>query len=278
MKNASSYCNYNEAFKCYDRVRQPVGISETIEVLKLIDGSVEDLSILEGGFGTGACTEIIRHYVKEIFGVEGSEEGCKKACSRLGEATNVHLMLGNILSLPFKGEVFDAYMVHQVVHHLDPSNNFEELRIFLEEAYRVLKPGGVIVLNTCSPEHVDPERGVFWNYRYIYKAARELQKRYIPINQLMDFMESVGFSKRGTKKATGRFFAEPYYSDPLYVTQPDFPKGDSVYCFLSEEEIEMANYGIKQAVTDGSVFLEMKRADRKFQEIGEAIIVYGIKP
>ncbi len=278
MKNASSYCDYNEAFKCYDRVRQPVGVSETIELLKLIDNSMKNLNLLEGGFGTGAYTEIIRHHVKAVFGVEGSEEGCKKACSRLKEATNVYLTLGNILALPFRDEAFDAYMVHQVVHHLDPSNNFEELTAFLKEAYRVLKPGGIVILNTCSPEHVDPERGVFWNYRYIYKAAKELQKRYIPIDRLTSLMKSVGFSKQGAKKASGRFFAKPYYSDPLYVTQPDFPKGDSVYCFLSEEEIEMANYGIKQAMADGSVFLEMKRAYRKFREIGEAIIVYAIKP
>ena len=277
MKNASSYCNYNVAFKGYDSIRKPVGISETLDLLKKAKAQTHEITLLEGGFGTGACTEIICNHVKAIYGVEGSEEGCRKAHSKLCQCSNVFLLLGNILALPFVDSSFDAYMVHQVIHHLNPADNFRELKLFLKEAFRVLKSNGIIIINTCTPKHIDPENGVFWSYKFIPKAASELKRRYIPLDELKESLRQAGFTEIDTKKATGRFFKDSYYQDPLSVTDMEFCKGDSVYCFLTEEEIAKANAQITQACRDGSVFEEMERANKRFEDIGEAIVVYGLK-
>jgi len=118
-RNTSCYCNYNEAFTMYDQLRQPNGLQELLHIFKQADIPIEKQKVLEGGFGTGAYIDHIRHYVKEIYGVEGSDEGFEKALQKMGNATNVYLKIGNILGLSFSDDSFHAYMINQVLHHLD---------------------------------------------------------------------------------------------------------------------------------------------------------------
>lgn len=47
----------------------------------------------------------------------------------------------------------------QVVHHFPAGNDYEFLSTVLCEIYRVLTPGGALVLNVCSREQVRPEGG-----------------------------------------------------------------------------------------------------------------------
>ena len=44
--------------------------------------------VLEGGFGTGAYIDHIRHHAKEVYGVEGSEQGYKETMQKTGR--NLH--------------------------------------------------------------------------------------------------------------------------------------------------------------------------------------------
>ncbi len=88
-RNLSSYCNYNEAFTEYDQVRRPNGLRELLQIFKQTDIALEEQKVLEGGFGTGAYIDHIRHYVREVHGVEGSSEGFRQASQKMGNATNV---------------------------------------------------------------------------------------------------------------------------------------------------------------------------------------------
>ena len=59
--NRSTYCDYNDAFKEYDLVRQPHGLSELLHILEQSKVPLHKQKVLEGGFGTGAYLETIRH-------------------------------------------------------------------------------------------------------------------------------------------------------------------------------------------------------------------------
>ena len=78
-KNSSTYCDYNDAFKGYDSFRQPHGLRELLEILKQSSVFIREQRVLEGGFGTGAYIDHMRHWVKELYGVEGSDEGYRQA-------------------------------------------------------------------------------------------------------------------------------------------------------------------------------------------------------
>ena len=276
--NSSSYCDYNEAFTEYDRLRRPNGLPELLQIFKQTDIPVEEQKVLEGGFGTGAYIDPIRHHVKEIYGVEGSSEGLKQASRKMGNATNVHLQVGDILRLPFADACFHVYMINQVLHHLDTEPGYPNLDVFLRESRRTLKPGGVLTINTCSQEQLDPDSGAYWNFAYIEKAALAMRARFAPIDELIARMEAFQFTEIQTTIPSGRIFHERYYDDPRMVMEPGFQKGDSVYCFLSQEEIEGANARITLGLEDGSVLEAMKRAAGRAADIGEALIISARKP
>ena len=277
-RNISSYCDYNEAFTDYDQLRQPNGLRELLQIFKQTESPVEEQKVLEGGFGTGAYIDHIRHYVREVYGVEGSSEGFEQASRKMGSAANVYLQIGDVLRLPFSHDCFHVYMVNQVLHHLDTEPGYPNLNVFLRESRRVLKPGGVLTINTCSQEQLDPGCGVYWNFTYIEKAARAMQARFVPIDELISRMQELKFAEIDTTIPSGTLFHERYYNDPHTVLEPNFEKGDSVYCFLSQEEIEGANARIRSGIEDGSVHEAMKRAAGRAAEIGEAVIISARKP
>ena len=278
INNASSYCNYNETFTNYDQIRQPNGLTELLQIFKQNKTPLEEQIVLEGGFGTGVYLDHIRHHIKLIYGVEGSDEGYRQTLQKIGDAKNVRLQLGNILRLPLPDNYFHAYMVNQVTHHLDTQPAFPNLDLFLNESRRVLKPGGVLTINTSSPDQLAPDSGVYWNYKYIKKAVYALQARYIPIEDIITRLETLQFTDIKTTIPSGKIFHEQYYTDPCIVLEPDFRKGDSVYSLLTHEEIEESNALIRAAIEDDSIFMEMKQAEKNAAKIGEAVIISARKP
>ena len=135
-----------------------------------------------------------------------------------------------------------------------------------------------MTINTSSQKQLNPHFGVYWNYKYIEKAVRAMQARFIPIDELISRMEKLQFADIKTTIPSGKIFQEQYYNYPYIALKPNFLKGDSVYCFLSQDEIEEANARIRAGLEDRSIYKEMKRAAERAAEIGEAVIISARKP
>jgi SAM-dependent methyltransferase len=71
------------------------------------------------------------------------ENATKLNASLEGIAQKVQILTADARKLPFNDESMDVIMSHWVVHNID--TEIEQLKA-LDEMYRVLKPGGVIVL------------------------------------------------------------------------------------------------------------------------------------
>ena len=58
-------------------------------------------------------------------------------------------------NIPFEDNAFDVIIFMQCLHHVDtPSGNYANLKASMKSAMRVLKPGGVMLINYSSHEQV----------------------------------------------------------------------------------------------------------------------------
>lgn len=73
------------------------------------------------------------------------------------------LIMGNAQWLPFPDNTFDRVVMSDIVEHLSP----DELGFALKEVYRVLVPGGMLLVHTMPN---------LWYYRYGYPLFRLVSK------------------------------------------------------------------------------------------------------
>jgi SAM-dependent methyltransferase len=99
----------------------------------------EDL--LELGPGPGASTEWLRDRVEHLVALEIDPEAAALLRTAY-DATNVQVVVGDCTRIPFPEASFDSVASFTMLHHL-PSQAAQHAT--LAEAFRVLRPGGVLV-------------------------------------------------------------------------------------------------------------------------------------
>ncbi|MFI5250869.1 MAG: class I SAM-dependent methyltransferase [Bacteroidota bacterium] len=146
MKNRNSILDYYQDINgSYLHAHGERGTEHLLQKLDLHPGE----KVLEIGFGTGATlVKIISRYpFIELFGVETSSTMLEKARSRLqfcGVTTKIALsLMPSIDRLNFEDDSFDKIYVESVLAIQEDSVIVELLR----EIYRILKPGGKVVMN-----------------------------------------------------------------------------------------------------------------------------------
>jgi SAM-dependent methyltransferase len=100
------------------------------------------------GCGTGPLLPLLSSSVRQVIGVDGSDEMLAAARGRTSHLPNVDLRRGSLEALPIDDNTLDAAVMMLVLHHL-PSP-----AAALSEACRVLKPGGRLLIVDMAPhEH-----------------------------------------------------------------------------------------------------------------------------
>jgi ubiquinone/menaquinone biosynthesis C-methylase UbiE len=97
--------------------------------------------MLEIGPGPGAATEWLRHRVRRLTAVELDDEAAAKLGDRFAGG-NVEIVVGNAAELTYPDSSFDSVGCFTMLHHV-PTVALQN-KIFAE-AFRVLRPGGVLV-------------------------------------------------------------------------------------------------------------------------------------
>jgi ubiquinone/menaquinone biosynthesis C-methylase UbiE/DNA-binding transcriptional ArsR family regulator len=108
------------------------------------------------GCGTGAIVAALAAHVGSVIGVDASDEMLKAAARRLAndfaDVKNVQLRQGVLEALPLQDAMLDAATLVLVLHHLAAP------AVALSEAFRVLKPGGRLLIVDMAPHEREEYR------------------------------------------------------------------------------------------------------------------------
>src|SRR5918997_1276685 len=238
----SSYENYTQKSRNYDKTREPVGTEISIGCFAHAPVPLDRAVILDAGCGTGNYSRAMLDYVGRIEAVDMNSGMLEVAAQKLAEAKaedRVSFHSARIDELPFEDEYFDGAMINQVLHHLpdDPTQAFPAHRRVFAEFARVLKPGGVLVVNTCSQEQL---RHGYWHYSLIPEAADALRNRYATLDELAEILGDCGFVRGGRFAPLDATIQGEAYLDPRGPLDNKWRDGDSVWSLVSEDRLNHA--------------------------------------
>jgi ubiquinone/menaquinone biosynthesis C-methylase UbiE len=126
-------------------------------------GGADKVKLLDVGCGTGRTLHqlAIAHPTMRLHGCDMSPAYIKLARKRLEDVQEVTLAVENAESLPWADETFDVVTSTYMFHEL-PRN---ARRNVVREMFRVLRPGGLVVIEDSAQPSESPElHGVLRNF------------------------------------------------------------------------------------------------------------------
>lgn len=169
-----------------------------IKAMGLKDG----INILEIGCGPGLLCHRLKEWLPDssITGLDRDEYFIEYAKAKsLERELDCTFIQGDAINLPFQDNSFDACTSHTVIEHISTIP-------FLEEQYRVCRPGGVVsvmssrteaAINTENWQPPTGEEQELWNR--VEAASKECDKNYkvcaypCSVPDIPRYMEETGF-------------------------------------------------------------------------------------
>ena len=155
---------WKKYFKTYDVLNLLIPYQELLDtIVKSAEIKAGDV-VLDAGAGTGNLSIKLKDAGARVIALDYSKEGLE--CLRLKDISIEAIKHDLLDALPFADNHFDKVVSNNVIYLIEPSK-----RLFVtKEFYRVLKPGGKIVLSNLM-------KG--WNpiiiYReHLYKDMRKI--------------------------------------------------------------------------------------------------------
>lgn len=143
---AMAYFSANAAQ--WDRIRSLHVAEEKVEaaMIRLV-GTRRRQFHLDLGTGTGRMLELFASLSEQAVGIDQSREMLAVARAKLDAEGlgRIQVRQGDILALPYENGVADLVTIHQVLHYLDEPGRA------LQEAARVLRPGGLMLIADFAP-------------------------------------------------------------------------------------------------------------------------------
>jgi ubiquinone/menaquinone biosynthesis C-methylase UbiE/DNA-binding transcriptional ArsR family regulator len=139
----------------WDNIRKLHVSEDTVETaLREIVGDQPVDSLLDLGTGTGRLLQLFEGIYRHGMGIDASREMLAVARSNLEKSgiSKASIRQGDIFNLPIENGGYDLVTIHQVLHYL------EDPHLAIDEAARMLRPGGRLVIVDFAPHGVDSLR------------------------------------------------------------------------------------------------------------------------
>lgn len=276
----SSYEDYDAASGGYDRTRWPIGLELIVGCLAQGATPLHRMTVLDAGCGTGNYAQALLAHAARIEAVDLSAGMLAIARAKLAEALaagRIAFHQASIAALPFDDATLDGAMVNQVLHHLadDPEGGFPAHRQVIRELARVLRPGGVLTINTCAQPQM---RDAFWANSLIPQARRTaMARRIMPLDDVATAMSEAGLEVRGRFVPVDALMQGPGYLDPHGPLRPDWRAGDSIWALLDPQELAALEARLCALHRQGALERYLAEHDARRPLIGQITILYGVR-
>ena len=275
----SSYEAYDQQAAYFDRTRGPTGIEIIVGCLAQASTPLAGLTVLDAGCGTGNYAQALLAHVARIEAVDLSAGMLEVARRKLADPALNHRAAfhqASIADLPLPDGAVDGVVINQVLHHLpdDPAAGWPAHRRVLREIARVLRPGGVCVINSCS--QVQIEQG-FWPYHLIPAARALMLRRLMPLDELEAALAQLGIGPRGRFVPVDAVLQGGDYFDSRGPLGAEWRAGDSIWALVSEAELAAVHHTLLELDGRGQLAGYLADHDSRRPQIGQITLLYGIK-
>ncbi|MFT5129277.1 MAG: 2-aminoethylphosphonate-pyruvate transaminase [Rhodothermales bacterium] len=266
---AVEYEDYNSTSGNYDDTRVPVGLPIVLDFLASTSTALSEQTVLDAGCGTGTCLAELRGEIGTLHGLELNTGMQQVAKDRFADAPDVQVEQGSITDLDFADETFDGIVCNQVLHHLDhggDADEFPNVKRFFREAFRVLRPGGVVVINTSG--HLQHREG-FWWAALIPAAIDRMLQRFPSIDNLQSFAQEAGFVDSEIVVPVAEALQGKQYLNPEGPLSAAWRAGDSTWSLATDAELSQAMDDVTTRIKNGSMTAFLEAAEQRRAEIGQ---------
>jgi len=173
--------NYDAISNDYDQRYPSTQHWERGDALLNLARQLDAKTILEVGSGTGFWLNLLHQVTPQLFGVDFSAGMIAHAQH---QPAPLKLARGTATQLPYQTATFDLLYCVDAIHH------FGDHAAFIYEAFRVLKPGGVLAVIGHDPHNPD---GTWYVYDYFDTVYETDLQRYPSGQKIEALMIQAGF-------------------------------------------------------------------------------------
>jgi ubiquinone/menaquinone biosynthesis C-methylase UbiE len=276
----STYEDYGRASLDYDASRIAVGADLLLGAALGAGIDLPSARVLDAGCGTGAYALALAPHVGSLTLVDADEGMLAQTEAKLAAETGVgHLEVQRALlpDLTFDDGSFELVMVHQVLHHLgdEEGGDWPGQRAAVAELARLVAPGGVLVVHTCSQEQL---RRAYWYYALIPDAADALRRRYAPLEVLEEATADAGLQSRGRLVPADAVLQGDSYFDARSIRDPAWRNGDSAWSLADDTELAEALDQVARHEQDGTLDQLVAGHDRHRADLGQLTLLTAQRP
>jgi ubiquinone/menaquinone biosynthesis C-methylase UbiE len=175
--------NYDQIASTYNQrytINKEPGIAAALQALARDMGAER---VLEVGCGTGRWLADLQPVTPQLYGLDFSYGMLRQACQ---QEIRPYLVQGTASRLSFPDAVFDLVYCVNAIHH------FDDPRVFVSEARRLLRPGGALVVIGMDPHgRLDH----YYHYQYFDGAYETDVSRCPSWGTILDWLVTDGFEQ-----------------------------------------------------------------------------------
>ena len=267
----SHFENYQNVCRFYENTRTAVGVDIIRNHLENGELPINKQLLVDAGCGTGLYSAALVKNVRKIEAIDlnaGMLKIAKEKMKLEGKNGLINFHISSIDSLPLDNDTADAVMINQVLHHL-PDNltrGWTHHEKVFREFWRVLKSGGMLIINSCSPEQI--ECG-FWFYNLIPDAMQKMTLKVIHLSDLNNLLKNCGFLNTVQEVNMDLVLQSDayFYADGIF--NADWRSGDSIWSLVPEKILSKVLKKAFKMHKDGKLESYLKHHDQNRKTTGQ---------